>query len=603
MMMEALSRLYLQLFERGEVPEHGFSAEKISFELVLATDGTPVELRDLRHQEGKKPRPRLLPVPTDPNKTRTSGILPFVLWDKTAYAFGVTAGKDKRTKDEHAAFKQRQHEVLKDTTDPDLRAYLAFVDAWRPSRFRELPGFTEEALDANFVFRMDGEHSYLHEKPEARALWTATLGKGEARPGQCLVYGTEEPLADGHPVIREVNGAQTAGAYLVSYNISAFESYGKKGNANASISRHAAFAYTTALNHLLRRAPHNRQRLQIGDATVVFWAEAPSVEATDAAIGLFSVLLQPPNEAEETAKLGSVLETFASGRPLASIDPNLHPDTRYYVLGLAPNAARLSVRFWMSDTLERLGQRFVEHYHDLRLEPAPHPAPSPWLLLRETAALGKSENVPPQLAGELMRAILTGQRYPGSLLANVVMRMRADRDVNLTSIGLRAAICRMCLVRDARKGVHQHSEGGTPVGLDPEERNPGYRLGRLFAALENLQRAALGRNINATIRERYYGSASATPASVFPLLLRGATHHFANVRKSSPGLAFVLEQEIAQIVDGLDSTFPPSLRLGDQGRFAIGYYQQKCYRRPASEAATSEADTAATTDIDQEEGE
>ncbi|WIG94599.1 type I-C CRISPR-associated protein Cas8c/Csd1 [Myxococcus sp. SDU36] len=601
MMLEALSRLYLQLAERGTVPDPGFRDEKISFELVLASDGTPVEIRDLRIHEGKKSRPQLLPVPTYSSNTRTSGILPHVLWDKTPYAFGVTAVEDERTTKEHAAFKRRQHEVLKDATDPTLRAYLAFVNDWRPARFRELPGFTEEALDANFVFRIDGENTYLHQKPEARVLWTAALTPREARKGQCLVYGTEGPLAEGHPTIREVDDAQTSGAYLISYNRSASESYGKKGNENASISQQAVFAYSTALNHLLRREPHNRQRLRIGDATVVFWAEATGVAATDAAIGLLSVLVQPTNDAEETAKLRSVLETFASGQPIASIDPDLHQDTRCYVLGLAPNGSRLSVRFWMTDTLERLGQRFVEHYRDLRLEPAPHPAPSPWRLLRETAAHGKSENVPPQLAGELMRAIFTGQRYPGSLLANVVMRMRADRDVGFTSIGLRAAICRMCLVRDARKGVHQQSEGGTPVGLDSEERNPGYRLGRLFAALENLQRAALGRDINATIRERYYGSASATPASVFPLLLRGATHHFASVRKDNPRLSSFLEREIAQIVDGLGTTFPPSLRLEDQGRFAIGYYQQKCYRRPASEAATPEGDT--TADTDQEEGE
>jgi len=236
------------------------------------------------------------------------------------------------------------------------------------------------------------------------------------------------------------------------------------------------------------------------------------------------------------------------------------------VLGLSPNAARLSIRFWYEGTLGDLARRFREHWNALTIEPTPwRTAPAIWRLLYETAAQRKAENISPLLAGELMRAILTGGPYPRALLSAVVMRLRADRDVN----GMRAAICKACLIRN-REDV--------PVSLDRNEPNPGYRLGRLFAVLEAAQRAALGK-VNASIRDRYYGAASATPASIFPVLLRNAGHHLSNLRKDKGGLAHWFEKEIGEIVDGLDSKLPHNLRIEDQGRFAVGYYHQRFTKR------------------------
>ena len=194
-----------------------------------------------------------------------------------------------------------------------------------------------------------------------------------------------------------------------------------------------------------------------------------------------------------------------------------------------------------------------------------------WRLALATApsrdGRAKSEDIPPQLAGELMRAILSGNRYPGSLLANVVMRMRTDGDVS----GVRVALCKAVLARNLRI---QHSHEEVPVSLDPQSTQPAYLLGRLFAVLEYVQRSALGKQVNATIRDRYYGAASATPASIFPVLLRNTKNHMSKLRKERPGLAVILEKEIGEIIAGLPERFPRSLVIEEQGRFAIGYYHQ-----------------------------
>jgi CRISPR-associated protein Csd1 len=266
---------------------------------------------------------------------------------------------------------------------------------------------------------------------------------------------------------------------------------------------------------------------------------------------------------------------------LGDVDPRLHENTRMYVLGLSPNASRLSIRFWEVDTLGRLVQHLAQHEQDMRLDPPPwKKAPSAWRLALATApsrdGRAKSDDIPPQLAGELMRSILNGSRYPGSLLANVVMRMRSDGDLS----GMRVAICKGVLSRN-----YESSEE-VPVSLDKQSTHPAYLLGRLFAVLENVQRNALGGQVNATIRDRYYGAASATPASVFPLLLRNTQNHIGRLRKDKPGMAVTLERDIREIVTGLAESFPRSFRIEDQGRFAIGYYHQSQARFTKAEAET-----------------
>lgn len=581
MILTALNNYYQRLAAQDKVPSFGFSSQKISYVLIFSMNGEPLQIADIRDATGKKPRPTLVPVPFD--KGRASGIHAYPLWDKTAYAFGVAADGGERTGKEHAAFVVRQKELFGVSDDPSLIAFLTLLDTWQLSKLEILPGYSADVLDANFVFRLDGRREYLHDNAAAKAIWRQTLEGDVEAEGQCLITGETGPLGRSHPKIKEVNGAQQAGASLVSFNEKAYESYGNKGQANASISRLAIFGYSTALNHLLRRSDHNHQRLQMGDATAVFWAEAPDAKQAEAAESFFAAAYDSPTDEQEAARLETVLDGMAQGRPLESLDPELHAETKFYVLGLAPNAARLSVRFWYASDLGQVVRHYADHRRDLMLDPVPWKgvAPAMWRLLYATApsrdGKSKAEDVPPQLAGEVTRAILTGSRYPRSLLANTIMRMRNDGDIS----GIRVALCKAVLVREARLGVYapSHFQEGIPVSLDRQSTQPAYLLGRLFAELENAQRAALGKNLNATIRDRYYGAASATPASIFPMLLRNVQHHLSNMRKKDKGgLAHTIEGEIAGIVDGLGEQFPKSLRIEDQGRFAIGYYHQSSVR-------------------------
>lgn len=584
--LQALDRLYGRLADAEKVPPFGYASEKISFCIVLAPDGRPVAVRDLRDLTGKRPRPAAIEVPQQASR-RTSGIQANFLWDKTSYALGLTADNPGRKRDpavEHDAFVALHEALLASTDDEGLCAVLRFIRHWQPDQFQAPPfsdrASPEELIDTNLIFALDGEPSqFIHDRPAAWEAWAAHRAAGAPAEGRCLVTGEMAPIASLHPAIRGVPGGQTSGTALVSFNLDAFNSYGKKQGANAPVSEKAAFRYTTALNHLLASDWRHGNRIMVGgDTTVVFWAEAPDA-AGAAAEKLFATLFDPPTDEQEAAPVREALKSLARGRSLSEISPGVDDATRFFVLGLAPNAARLSVRFWLESDLGVLVRNAARHHGDLVLEPSPfRTPPSARHLLVETAAQGKRENIPPLLEGALMRAILTGGRYPQTLFSAVIMRLRADRDVN----GRRAAILKACLNRNTNREAS--------MSLDRNEANPGYRLGRLFAVLESIQQAALGKTINATIRDRFYGAASATPASVFPVLLRTAGHHLSSIRKGEKGgLARWFEREMGEIVDGLPNAFPRNLRIEDQGRFAIGYYHQRFEKRADAPAEAKDS--------------
>ncbi len=599
MILQTLHQHYHRLLKRGEegLPLYGYSQEKISHCILLAADGAVTGVTPLLDTSGKKPLPRSLSVP-QPEK-RTVAIAPNFLWDKSSYVLGVSA-TSKRADKEHAAFKQFHLDCLRDETDEGLRALARFLEHWTPERF-VLPHFKPDMLDTNLVFRLESERRYLHDRPAAVALRAHLLapnGEAAAATLPCLVTGELRHAARLHPAIKGVNGAQSSGASIVSFQQQAFNSYGKAQGENSPASSEAAFAYTTLLNHLLRRDAGNRQRLTVGDTTVVFWAEADNAGEAEAAEELFGAgfgVERGDTDEQATQKLRVSMEALAKGRPLTDIDPRLQPGTRMVVLGLAPNASRLSVRYWLRDSLGALAERLRTHAQDLALEPTPWKTPpTPWRLALCTAPTrdgkAKAEDVSPLLAGELMRAILTGGRYPQSLLANLVMRMRADGDVS----PLRVALCKAVICRDRRLAGSEDDIKEVPVSLDTDLEDPAYLLGRLFAVLESAQRAALGGQVNATIRDRYFGAASATPALVYGMLMHNAQNHLARVRKDKAGLAVNLEKDIREIVGKLPPHLPKSLNLESQGTFAIGYYHQseaRFKKQPASAEAEAEAAT------------
>ncbi|MEE8629282.1 MULTISPECIES: type I-C CRISPR-associated protein Cas8c/Csd1 [Methylobacterium] len=475
-------------------------------------------------------------------------------------------------------------------------ALARFLDSWDPAAFDAAP-FKPDMLDVNVVFELAGVEGYLHDRPAARRL-VAGSPAAEATGPACLVTGRPAAPLRLHPTIKGVEGAQSSGASLVSFNQNAFTSYGKVQGDNAPVSAEAGFRYGAALNRMLDRASRNRLRRPLGDATVAFWADTSATVGEDAAKAAEDTFASwfdpapgpaPDRDAAEAALIRDALAALAAGRPVEAVAPQVAPGTRFYVLGLAPNAARLSVRFWLEDSFEAFARRLAQHHADLALAPRPRgwggsPAVGR-LLVKTTALQEKFDNIPPLLAGEVARAVLAGTRYPRSWLAAALVRLRAGDD---PATGWHAAAIRACLTRDLRLNGDR---GEIPVSLDKDDPSPAYQLGRLFAALEAAQRLALGRGINATIRDRYFGAASATPAGVFPLLLRGAQNHVGRLRKD--GKDYWIEREIGEIVERLPSALPRVLRLEAQGRFAIGYYHQRQAQfagRPALAAAV-EAET------------
>lgn len=603
MILSRLDELYDRLLTRFDetgskpvclVPSFGFSDEKIGYLLVLDEHGhlKDVIANRVQVRKGKKTQDedRRMRVPcafgrsgkfTEKSFSEGKNIS-FFLWDKPEFLLGVTLEGKKVEKADlpFRAFKAKQTELIGKADDKGLKAVLTFLEHWTPERFEEDTRFTADMLTSNFSFKLEGDLGIVAEREAAVEIWRQhwyALQNPVER--QCLITGKIASLAETHPMLK-VPGGQTSGVAIVSFNERAYESLGKSQGDNAPVSEEAAFAYTTALNYLLRR--ENDQCLSIGDTSTVFWALADDVQQEVLAVDIFSAMLNPPSDDDgDTKQLRLSLEKVAQGRPFQDIAPDVDLGTRFFVLGLTPNAARLSIRYWMDTTVKELGDRLAEHWQDMQIHPLPwalERPPGVLQLLLEVVPLRKKDgrydyrgrkfdDIPKQLTGEFFRSILTGQLYPRQLLTQIVQRLRADGDIN----GLRAALIKAVLHRDHRKGFTKEA---IPMSLEIEGSPLAYRLGCLFAVLEQVQRGALG-DVNASIVDRYYGTASSVPYSVFPRLIAGCQNHLSKIRKDKPGSAVNIDKRLGEIVAALPATFPKQLTIEQQGQFAVGYYHQK----------------------------
>ena len=569
MILHALHRLYQRRAASTDPAERpapiGFEEKAIPFILELAPDGRLVLIEDTRTPDGKKLIARSERVPAGVKKT--SGIAANLLWDTAEYVLGVVTeqpgktAKPERIRDQHLAFRARI-EALPESVRADhgVAAVLAFLGQLDLDALASQPLWNDiRTVNPLLSFRLRGDADLVCQRPAVRAAWTALDGESEA-DGICLITGEHAAIERLHTAIKGVWGAQTSGANIVSFNLDAFNSHGKAQGGNAPVGRTAATMYTTALNDLLARG--SRQRIQVGDASTVFWSEEKADLEDD-----FGLLFGEPakdDPAERTERLRALYESFLTGKYATEHDAQ----TRFYVLGLAPNAARLAVRFWHVDTVANIAGNIAQHARDLHIvsdRRDPPPPPSLFRLLAACAAQGKADNIPPSLGGEVIRAVLAGTAYPATWLGAAVRRCRAEQDVG----ALRAAVIKACLNRSTR--LRPNSEKVLAVSLDTENPNVAYRLGRLFAALEKIQEEA-SPGLNATIRDRYYGAASASPVTVFTTLMRLKNHHLSKLDK--PGRVVNFERLIGQIMSAIDD-FPPHFALADQGRFAIGYYHQR----------------------------
>lgn len=545
----------------------GFEWKEIPFVLELTPDGNVVQIIDTREFQGKKLIARRFLVPQSVKKT--SGVAANLLWETAEYVFGLDRkGNPARAKLQRDAFVQRIESLpIKAKNDEGLVALLRFLgNAGSVSNIEQK--FSErfaEFKETNPVvsFRLVGEPNLIAERPLIRASIGAsdnTKGAPVAALGFCLVNGKEDEVERLHTSIKGVWGAQSSGANIVSFNLDAFNSFGKAQGNNAPVGQDAAFAYTTALNHLLRR--ESRQRIQVGDASAVFWSR-DKCALEDELVALFG----------ESGKDNPDEGAFAVANLYAAIKNGVYvedkSDNRFYVLGLAPNAARIAIRFFHSGTVAEMAMSIKQHFDDLDITRATFDKPhlSIFRLLVNIASLGKADNIPPNLAGDFARSILTASPYPITLLQAAIRRIRAEHEINYP----RTALIKAILNRQRRFQMQTQSDKELTVSLDLTNTNAGYRLGRLFAVLERAQERA-NPGLNATIRDRYYGAASSTPVAVFSNLMKLKNHHIAKLENK--GEAVNLEKLIAEVMDGIND-FPNHMPLTDQGRFAIGYYHQR----------------------------
>lgn len=609
--LQALDRYYDRMAARGEVTNPGYSVEPIGIVLSLSEAGELIDVQISTDHSGKKQKPERVPKWFGRSGR---GSTPYFLWDNTAYALGISNKDIAKTRRDHAAFRSLHLLELRDEQDVGLRALRRFIEAWTPGRF-VAPLFGEKMLNLNVAFRLLDERGLIHERP-ASAVHIERLRTvaPSVQSAFCLVTGRLAPPVRLHPKIKGVDGAASSEVPLVSFNEHAFKSYGKDQGFNAPTSEDAAFRYGAALNRLLEKG-QSRNRIKIADATAVFWADASRLDedVAQAAEEHFRDWFDPPTveheskgrdkDAGEAAKLWDMLKEIAAGRPLKKVDPRLEEGVRLHVLGLAPNSGRLVIRYWVVDRLESFAKSLLKHYRDLNIEPKPWSAglPSVQRLLLQTVVPPKVKDRfkyldknAPQLAAEMMRAFLTGGRYPRTLLATAVLRLRAGDN---PGTGWHAAVIKACINRDYRV-AHPKAKEALPVSLDSDNPSSAYQLGRLFAVLESAQFAALGK-VKSSIADRYYGAASSTPARVFGPLIRGARIHISDANKRGKGLW--LEAKLTEIIGRLPANLPTNLMMEDQGRFAVGYYHERGSRSTRKEADTgtvepTQSDTQETPD-------
>ncbi len=571
MILQALAVYYQRIAKEGgtEIAPEGFQKVAIPFIINLDHNGRFKGITDTRHAEGNTKTAHDFLVPKAVK--RTVAIAPNLLWDNPAYVLGQPKPDKKkdpkklseRAAQQHEAFIGRIHDTFPDANcDPGISATLHFLQQGDFTDILNDPLWLEiEASGSNLAFKLEGEQCLICQHPTVHQAIRSSAAGNDSLVQPCLILGNPDHTSVLHAAIKGVRGAQSTGANIVSFNLAAFNSFGKEQGYNAPVGMKAEFAYTTALNHLLRR--DSRQKLKVGDATAVFWAERKhKFESTLADI------FGEPEKGEPEQDYKRLIALFRS--PKTGARTGLDPDTRFFVLGLAPNAARIAVRFWWAGTVGQIAENIGQHFDDLEMVKGPEEWHRITLgsLLRCTALQKKDDNIPPNLAGDTMKAILAGTPYPQTLLASAIRRCRAEQTIHYT----RAALIKAILTRETRYYKRKGKEVG--MSLDTANTNPGYLLGRLFAVLEMIQEEA-SPSINTTIRNKFYGAASGTPVTAFPHLMKLKNHHLAKLENR--GRAVNLEKQIGEIVDKLESddSFPSHLNLHDQGRFTVGYYHQR----------------------------
>jgi len=535
----------------------GWQLRDVSYALEIDESGRLLGITSLEATEGKKRIKRRLLMPVEPTG-RTSGVKAAFLCDNASYLLGLDS---KRGQEKFNASAELHSTVFEGIDSPAISAILAYFRSGIP---KITPDMTDIAAveNATLVFQVNGEFVGYNDI-DARRAWDMCYENKTEDQSLCLVTGKQDSPEMTHATIK-LYGGQTSGSYLISANQDSFTSYGKTTKQRAAdVGKYAAFAYTTALNALLRDEKH-RKRLS-GD-TLLYWAEKGCEDDEE----LFGNVFDPP-KADEDSELEAAMKRVAQGGTVH--DPSL--TRNFYLLCLSPNTARINVRFFLQCEFGDLINNINDHYDRLAIvsdNRTRYRFLPMWLILSETTVTGAASDATPLLGGQLLRSVLTNVDYPLTLYNAILTRIRAGSPVTQT----KAAVIKAILMKN---NVFKESEVAT-VSLNENSSKQPYVLGRLFATLEQLQRGAADGQLNRTIHDSYFTSACMNPENVFSIILRLSSHHMAKLRKTKPGYAVTLDRRITELMDKLneEKPFPSSLNTGDQGRFILGYYHQKAFR-------------------------
>lgn len=567
MILQALEEYYRNLAREGKVSRQGWCSAKVSYGIELTTEGQIKTIRNLKIEQetknGKKkvwvPRFRTVPEMV----SRTSGTAANFLCDNSKYLLGIhSKGADQRARKCFQEARKKHLSLLENVPGSMAGAIRLYFENWNPETAQECPEVVEhweEITDGgNLIFCMGIDEAQDDEA--VKKAWEERQSKEEETgDGICLVTGQRGEISRIHRTIKGVSGAQSSGAALVSFNASAFESYGKEQSYNAPVGRYAEFAYTTALNYLLNQKDFI---FQLGDSTVVSWAESGRQEYQNT----FFMSVDPREDNQDI--LRGVFERLREHRAIYLEGIELDPDQKFYILALAPNAARLSVRFFYQNTFGDILENISRHYWRMRIvRPSweKREYMGIWAMLYETVNPKAKDKKPiANMAAMVLKAILSGDKYPESLYTDALIRIRAEQ--GKVTWG-RAGIIKAYLIRN-----HNWEKGENYMGLCEESKDSAYVLGRLFAVLESIQLDA-NPGIKATIRDRYFNSACATPASVFPILFKLKNSHIKKLERENERSKIYYEKLLTQITGNLEE-FPKRLSLERQGKFILGYYHQ-----------------------------
>lgn len=575
MILSALTDYYEHLLREEKVGQDGWSLAKVSYAITIDKDGQVRGIQSLQKPEQRGKRETMVPVIrfVPLQKGRSRQIAPYFMCDNAKYLLGAWISSEDAELDEKnqkqaqnyfAASAKYHKEILKERNNAFAKSVCKFFDTWDFEKDKDkfIVDWEKVLAASNLIFRSFDTTEELLKDEDIHKVWDEIYyDKTEQKKARCLVTGEVAPIARLHPLIKGVRGAQSSGAALVSFNGNAFESYGKEQGDNAPVSEYVADAYGKSLNYLLSDDEHHKI---LGDTTTVFWAD---IEENEEGYARFLLEFTDNLDASEEHKLLSAMDAITKGKICEYGGGTLKPETKFYVLGLSPNAARVSVRFFYNSSFGNMIANIRQHYERMRIEGPVYEKkeyPSISDILYETVnKKATNKQAQPILVGALMRSILENQRYPAALYSHIMLRIHSEREINRN----RAAVIKAYII----KNYPEKKEVVNSMKLNEDTDYVPYVLGRLFSVLEDIQKSAIGKE---TLKDRYFNSASSTPAVVFPQLIKLSNSHMRVLSRENKGLQVKKEKELEHLFSKIHSNFPARLSLEDQGIFMIGYYHQ-----------------------------